>query len=193
MVGLWPALLSLVAAVRDERGSWEERKRIPSSYFSARVLVEDRNSPYSPPKSHRNHCSCNAAALRRFAVSHNISDDLFTICLLLSWWFCIASFNHNLQEKLFPCYFHWDRSILASHLVFLNPMVHALNICHTHQAFSFMLPLSYSALRFPTSAIAHTVFATGPGHRWRMYAATISWPFVIPPTHNLARANVMTI
>lgn len=51
--------------------------------FFSTSFAEDRNSPYSP-RSRRNHCSCNAAALRRFAVSHNISNDLFTIYFFLN-------------------------------------------------------------------------------------------------------------
>ena len=70
----------------------------------------------------------------------------------------------------------------AKGLVFCHDLNHARNICHTHQALFLTCPTGYLCSLFsPTSAIASTASAVGPGHFSRIKAATMSCPIVMPP------------
>ena len=88
----------------------------------------------------------------------------------------------------------WYRAILAHDLVlqeFHNcqrrlPITNALRTCQPNQAPSTALPLLYSTFLSPTSAMAKTVLAAGPGHVSRMYAATMSRPLVIPAAQQVS-------
>lgn len=59
----------------------------------------------------------------------------------------------------------------------------ALTICHKNPIVKADCPFSYTCALSPTSAISHTMSASGAGKCFpeRIYAATRSFPFVTPP------------
>ncbi|KAL0781084.1 hypothetical protein CaCOL14_002419 [Colletotrichum acutatum] len=73
----------------------------------------------------------------------------------------------------------------SSSTTYLDFTDQALTSCHTNPKANLVCPCSYTWPLSPTSAILHAISTIGPGKRrlslLRAYAATKSFPFVMPP------------